>query len=270
MGQKINNIFATKIQELVAEDKIDDAIIELSKLANNSNWTREVIMQSAKFNDIEKHLRNGTLSFEEVTIHKNRVRNAILDISSRINNSTNNSLKEDIETIEKWDKKEEVIAILESIYKIVNSILIENEEILSPLFTHNYNIEEVHDKMVLLFNNQRNRGNFKRWIIYLTKQLKSDSLPEGSITHIKNAIHLLNEFFRFFYEKVPQDLKGNNLKIAINELQDEYPPTKGIVANIINPSQNYEVREMQVLASRYLDDIRNAVEDFGESIEWLK
>lgn len=270
MIQKINKIFANKIQELVAKDNIDEAIIELSKLANNSSWTREVIMQSAKFNDIERNLRNGTLSYDVASIHKNRVRDAILDISNRINNSSNKSLEADIEVIEKWDKKEEVIANLETTYKTVNSILIENEEILSPLFTNNYNIEEVHDKMILLFNNQRNRGNFKRWIIYLSKQLKSESLPEESREQIENAIRLLNDFFRFFYEKVPQDLKGDNLQIAIEQLQDEYPPTKGIVANIVNPSQNYEVREMQKLASRYLDDLRNAVVDFGELIEWLK
>ncbi|MFK7908814.1 MAG: hypothetical protein AB8B69_27040 [Chitinophagales bacterium] len=272
-----NKLFATKIQELIADDKIDDAIIELSKLTNNSSWMRDVIMQGPRLHNIEEDLRNGTLNFEGTAIHKNRVKEVILTICSRIHHSTNDSLKADIAVIEKWDDKEELIAILNAIYKLISSILIETEEILTPFFTDNHTIEEAQDRMILLFSSQRKRGNFKRWVSFLNKQLESDSFSEHSTQAIDDLIFFLNEeFFNSFYEIVPENLDRDNLHIPINSLLKEYSPPKEearikkLDEKIENPSSNPEVRALQRLTFRYLYNAKSNSMDFEGVIGWLK
>ncbi len=272
-----NKLFATKIQELVAKDKIEDAIIELSKLANNSSWMRDVIMQGSHLHGIEEDLRNGTLSFEGTAIDKNRVKEVILTLCSRIHRSTNYSLEADIAIIEKWNNTEELIAILTSIYKFISSILIETEEILTPLFTDNHTIEEAQDRMILLFRSQRKRGYFKRWISFLNKQLESDSLSERSVRTLDDLIFFLNdEFFNSFYEIVPENLNRDNLHIPINALMKEYPlpkeeaRVKKLDAKIENPSENPEVRNIQRLTFRHLYNMKFNIRDFEGVIDWLR
>lgn len=277
MSSRPNELFANNIQTLVANNELDSAIIELSKLAKNSEWTREIIMQSAKLKDVETNIINGTLSFDNASTHKSQIRVAILNISKKIFKSNDSSLKNDISLVTSWDKQEEIVSVLESMYEVINSILIKNEEILSPIFTSSFDdINLLHDKMTLLFHNQKNRGNFRRWIIYLSKHLKENKIPSEKREYIENSIHLLDEFYRIFYEQVPANINIENLSDTIDSLKEEYPEyskeypmTKAIVARFFS-QKNKAIGDLQRLADLYLKDLREAVESFAENIEWIK
>ncbi|MBK9017140.1 MAG: hypothetical protein IPM82_25505 [Saprospiraceae bacterium] len=63
-----------------------------------------------------------------------------------------------------------------------------------------------------------------------------------------------------FYEKFEGEIKPDNINSAIKGLSDEYPPTKGMISEILNPSNNFEIRHLQELTFRYLEDLRHAEE----------
>ncbi len=73
-----------KVTMLVAKDKLDDAIDLLSKNIQDSSEINEIILQSARFNDVKKQLRDGVIDFSEANQVKNQIRRNILDLVSAI------------------------------------------------------------------------------------------------------------------------------------------------------------------------------------------
>lgn len=69
-----------KIRKLISDDKLEEAISELAGVMSDDKELDEVILQSARFVEISKFLRQGTISFEKASITKNQIRLALLDL----------------------------------------------------------------------------------------------------------------------------------------------------------------------------------------------
>lgn len=70
------------INSLIAKNEINMAIHQLSVLLKNSEKTKELTIQSARYMDITEQVRLGVISTEEAEVTKNKIRLALLDLLS--------------------------------------------------------------------------------------------------------------------------------------------------------------------------------------------
>ena len=93
--------FTNRIGNLIGENNLETAIFELGELLQKSPKLDELIVQSARYNDIMKQIRLGIIDFESAEITKNKIRYAILDLLREIENSVESDpeIKEEIENL---------------------------------------------------------------------------------------------------------------------------------------------------------------------------
>jgi predicted HTH transcriptional regulator len=72
--------FVELIGDLIGKDELALAIQNLYGLLKNSPKLDEAILQSARYNDVIKQIRLGTIDFEQANITKNQIRYALLDL----------------------------------------------------------------------------------------------------------------------------------------------------------------------------------------------
>ena len=68
------NSFVETIGDLIGKDELAKAIQLLCALLKNSPKLDEAILQSARYNDVIKQIRLGTVDFEQANITKNQIR----------------------------------------------------------------------------------------------------------------------------------------------------------------------------------------------------
>lgn len=82
-----NSIHFKKIRKLIELDKLSDAIEELKKHINDKDLLNDLIMQSAKYQELQLLNRNGVLDFEQLNIAKAKIRYSLLQIINEMENS---------------------------------------------------------------------------------------------------------------------------------------------------------------------------------------
>jgi hypothetical protein len=80
--------FLARIRELVADDRLDEAIRQLRQLLQNSPLLDDAIQQSGRLSDIQRQIRNGTVNHEDATLTKNQIRMGILGLLGDIEAQT--------------------------------------------------------------------------------------------------------------------------------------------------------------------------------------
>lgn len=94
--------FTNRIGDLIGKNDLQTAISELREFLQRSPKLDELIIQSARYNDITEQIRLGTVDFENANITKNKIRYAILDLVREIedNASLNSELKNELESLD--------------------------------------------------------------------------------------------------------------------------------------------------------------------------
>ena len=69
-----------KIKSQLRDDNIEEAFASLSKIVTDNQNTRELILQSGKFNFLLRQDRLGLISFEQLKTERNKLRKSILDL----------------------------------------------------------------------------------------------------------------------------------------------------------------------------------------------
>lgn len=94
--------FTERIGDLVGKNELQTAIAELRRLLQKSPKLDELILQSARYNDIMAQIRAGTIDFENANIIKNKIRYAILDLVREIEGAVelDLELKNELEKLE--------------------------------------------------------------------------------------------------------------------------------------------------------------------------
>ena len=85
------NDYLHQIGELVGKDELPHAIELLQRLLQNSSKLDEVILHSARLNDLSQQIRKGTIDYDHANITKNQIRLAILQIVAEIEESISTS-----------------------------------------------------------------------------------------------------------------------------------------------------------------------------------
>lgn len=83
--------YSEHIGNLIGKDDLKTAIQELSKLLKNSPLLDEAIVQSARYSDIMKQIRLGSVSFEEANLTKNKIRMGILSLMAEMEEQVQNN-----------------------------------------------------------------------------------------------------------------------------------------------------------------------------------
>jgi Effector-associated domain 11 len=79
----MNNI-SKLVWDAISSDKIEEAISLLKAFIANSPISAEVAIHSAKYSDLAKQIRLGTLSLEQINVEKNKLRLALLDLAEEL------------------------------------------------------------------------------------------------------------------------------------------------------------------------------------------
>ena len=106
------NNYLNQVGELIGKDELPLAIAMLHKLLKNSPKLDEVILQSARYNDITKQIRLGTVDFNQANLGKNQIRYAILDLVQDIEGSVSENPhleKESSDFVQKWESQYNVV-----------------------------------------------------------------------------------------------------------------------------------------------------------------
>ncbi len=80
--------FLQQIRDLIARNDLADALQQLRLLLDSSPKLDEAILQSARFQDIRKQIRLGTVSNAESNLTQNQIRAGLLDLLRDIEDNT--------------------------------------------------------------------------------------------------------------------------------------------------------------------------------------
>ena len=80
---KLNKL-TEQIGDFIGKNQLSSAIKIISDALKGSTMLDEAIVQSARYTDLMKKIRNGQISFEDENITKNKIRFALLDLVREI------------------------------------------------------------------------------------------------------------------------------------------------------------------------------------------
>ncbi len=94
---KINE-YIDEIMDMIAENKMKEAMLELKDLLKGSPEFDKVILMSSRFNDVINEVRLGTVDFENAKVEKNQIRFALIKIVNELydNKDLNPKLVNDV------------------------------------------------------------------------------------------------------------------------------------------------------------------------------
>ena len=91
-----------EVGNLIGKDRLQAAIDLLHKLLANSPLLDEVVVQSARYNELIKKIRQGSLNLEDASVTKNQIRSALLDLAREVEDSVkeNPKIKGEVESFQ--------------------------------------------------------------------------------------------------------------------------------------------------------------------------
>jgi hypothetical protein len=92
--------FSSEIMGLIGQDKIKEAILKTQDLLKGSSSFTDLILQSARFNRIEKEIQRGLINYEAAAIEKNKVVFALMNILQDLEELSDNNqgVKNEVES----------------------------------------------------------------------------------------------------------------------------------------------------------------------------
>jgi hypothetical protein len=76
--------FFNQIRGLIAADDLNTALTELKRFFDQSKILNEVILQNARFSDISRQIRMGTVSTGDANLTLNQIRYGLLELLSEL------------------------------------------------------------------------------------------------------------------------------------------------------------------------------------------
>ncbi len=75
-----SSTFIAAIRKLIAKDDLKQALLQLKTFFEHSSKLDEVILQSARFEAIRKHIRQGTVNTKNKNVELDQIRTGMLDL----------------------------------------------------------------------------------------------------------------------------------------------------------------------------------------------
>lgn len=201
------------------------------------------------------HLQALPQDAKAVTTWANR-NEAFLEISesiARIVRDVNDDTESERPAREADDLRE-LISLTEEILRSINDSLVENQRALLPFMQDPDNRDIAHVDIVLLYENQRDRGAFGMWPSYLQTYVESEE-PAATRESAEEVLGAARVVHTLFYRRGPE----------VREV------VKQTVRDALG-AQRTEIgtEELQSMIDTYLDTLRNSVERIGAALGRLR
>ena len=91
--------YAKQILQLIMDNKLKEAISALQGLLKGSSTFTSLIMQSARYNEVMKSIKDGTINLEDAKVEKNRITYALIDMTRELETQldSNAALQQEVE-----------------------------------------------------------------------------------------------------------------------------------------------------------------------------
>ena len=144
-------------------------------------------------------------------------------------------------------EKKDLLAVTSQINKYANGILIENEKILSPIFSENPQRKKINKNMEKLFHIQHGRASFGEWQGYLTSMLDStkNQIEKDLVTELLTLLSQLHDSL-YAYNSPSSTLPLHKYQMLANIKDD-------VIA----------IEHLQLSAKYYLENLRSIIEKIG-------
>lgn len=109
--------FIIQIRKLVANNEFNEAIQQLSKLLENSPKLDEVMLNSARYEEICQQVRLGIVGTEEASLTKNQIRWGILELLRNIEDNNKSDFMNLLDEIELQGKNKKIEVELGKVIK---------------------------------------------------------------------------------------------------------------------------------------------------------
>lgn len=76
--------FLSALRQLVAQDKLDEALAQLNSLLENSPLLNDALQLAGRFAGVRKQIRLGTVNHVDATLTQNQIRVGLLDLLQEI------------------------------------------------------------------------------------------------------------------------------------------------------------------------------------------
>ena len=107
-----NNNQYNDIKGLIEKDKLNEAFEKLKAIIKDKDMLTDLIMQSAKYNELQQLIRNDAINFEQVNISKSKIRHSLLQLINDIE-------KDNASTVAPFKSKKLIVAISISLIAIL-------------------------------------------------------------------------------------------------------------------------------------------------------
>jgi hypothetical protein len=164
-------------------------------------------------------------------------------------------------SIEKANRLKTILNIAEQILETANISLMENEKALLPLFQDASQVKTVYNKMMDLYHNQRNRGDFGRWKSFLEEAHSKETRP-GLKEIIGSLISDIDKLYGAFYSKRPYSSYDPSKITMVDKLS--------MAMALEGKTNKLDGQEIIQIAESYLDYLRDRVENIGRSVGMLR
>lgn len=138
-------LFVNNVRQLIGENDLKTALSELQRFLKDSPKLDEMLMHSARFEDVLKHIHLGTIDFDKATITKNQINKGVLELLREIEEQGN--------SIHFYPKIEEIKNVKQEIYEystIKKKILLNRGAGTSELLKDK-NIDDLDEKEINRF-----------------------------------------------------------------------------------------------------------------------
>jgi Effector-associated domain 11 len=181
----------SKIRELIAGDKINEAILLLSKFLNlNHDLYNSIILIKSRHQRLIKAVINGIVSFEEQNIESNKINYSILEICKEIEKSKSFN-KYTNKSVYDLSKCKELILSIEILQKCFQSEKDGNNYLLD-FSKKSFSIQKVKNFIEEANTEPEIKPDFSRWteeIKDLLKKIPKPLVDKFIVINIENNIN---------------------------------------------------------------------------------
>jgi len=142
--------FLSEIRDLIANDELPAALKQLRLLFDNSPKLDEIILQSARFQDTRRQIRQDTVSRQEANLTQNQIRAGLLDLLRDIEDSTaETSARPDAPALR--EEMEHAVSVVNSKNVVIGSTITAGgsvqigDKTITQTADKIYNIEKIDD-----------------------------------------------------------------------------------------------------------------------------
>ncbi len=259
--------FIENLNQHISKGRIESFLADCNMVSECLGLKNEIRQLTFRVSRLKERQNSGAIIYSDEVITENKIAESLIEIMSNIEKEP--QLLRQCLSRRLPIEQERILSILELIPSIVESILIENQKILTNLFTEQESVEQVMVKMITLYNNQGNRRNFAEWITTLetlNQNAFSSEIRKEITFLIEKLSGLKTTIYSYDYvELSPKRMIKFKMQVTENLIDDN--DIKKFHLTILN---KFPPQEIHSIVTNYLNYLRNSLENITSACVKIK